>query len=166
MGPRERLEAAGLRIPDPPAALGAYVPAVRAGSLVFTAGQLPIRDGALLASGRVGAEVDEAEARACAEQCALNVLAAAASVCDLDEVAAVVRLTGYVASAEDFLGQPAVVDGASGVMVTAFGEAGRHAREAVGVLVLPLGAPVELSAVLLLGDARAREGTGSRGANT
>lgn len=155
-----------MRLPDPPEAMGSYVPAVRVGSLVFTAGQLPLRDGALIAAGRVGAEVDEDAARAGAAQCALNVLAAAATVCDLDEVGSVVKLTGYVASADGFRRQPAVIDGASGVMVTAFGEAGRHAREAIGVSELPLGAPVEVSAVLHLSEPGPREGTRARSANT
>ncbi len=147
---RERLEAAGLVLPEPPSALGAYLPAVRAGALVFTAGQLPMRDGALVAVGRVGEEVDEEAARACAAQCALNALAAAATACDLAQVEGVVRLTAYVASAPGFRRQPAVADGASEVLAAAFGEAGRHTREAVGVAELPLGAPVEVSAVLLL----------------
>ncbi|MBE0476916.1 MAG: RidA family protein [Coriobacteriia bacterium] len=145
-----RLEAAGLRLPAPPAPKGSYVPAVLAGGLVFTAGQLPVLDGALLTSGRVGAEVSEGTARTCARQAALNALAAAAVVCSLDEVTAVVKLVGYVASAERFQARPAVVDGASEVLLTAFGERGRHAREAVGVAALPLGAPVEVSLILAL----------------
>lgn len=149
-GVRARLSEAGHVLPEPAVALGAYVPAVRAGDLVFTSGQLPMREGALLAAGIVGEGVEPAEARACATQCALNALAAASSVCDLDSVARVVKLTGYVASAATFTGQPGVVDGASELLQTAFGEAGRHAREAVGVAALPLGAPVELSLVLEL----------------
>lgn len=149
-GVRSRLTQAGHVLPAPAAALGAYVPAVRAGNLVFTSGQLPVRDGALLVSGIVGATVDQAEARSCAVQCALNALAAASSVCDLDQVVRVVKLTGYVASAEGFTAQPAVVDGASELLQVAFDDLGRHAREAVGVAALPLGAPVELSLVLQL----------------
>ncbi len=144
----ERLAAAGLEFPVGPVALGDYVPAVRAGDLVFTSGQLPMRAGALLATGTVGAEVDIESARACAAQCALNALAAASTVCDLDEVRRVVKVTGYVASASGFTSQPAVVDGASAVMGVAFGEAGHHARAAVGVASLPLGAPVEVEIVL------------------
>jgi enamine deaminase RidA (YjgF/YER057c/UK114 family) len=146
----QRLAAAGLELPAGPAALGDYVPAVRSGSLVFTSGQLPMLAGALLASGTVGAEVDAARARACAERCALNALAAASTVCDLDDVTRVVKVTGFVASVPGFTGQPAVVDGASAVMGVAFGESGRHARAAVGVASLPLGAPVELEIVLEL----------------
>lgn len=150
MDVRERLSAAGLVLPAPPQALGSYVPAVRAGSLVFTAGQLPMREGVLLATGRVGDEVEEAVARECAAQCALNALAAASTACDLERVVGVARLTGYVASAPGFRRQPAVIDGASEVLITALGEAGRHAREAVGVAELPIGAPVEVSAVFVL----------------
>ena len=145
---RERLLAAGFELPMAPDALGSYVPAVLAGALVFTAGQLPLLGGKLLTSGLVGAEVTPAVARRCAEQAALNALAAASTVCDLDEVARVVKVTGYVASAPGFTAQPGVVDGASAVVLAAFGDAGRHARAAVGVAALPLGAPVEVELVL------------------
>jgi enamine deaminase RidA (YjgF/YER057c/UK114 family) len=144
----ERLLSGGLELPVPAAALGAYVPAMRAGNLVFTSGQLPMLAGELIERGRVDADVSPESAERCARQCALNALAAASTVCDLDEVVRVVKLVGYVASAPGFAGQPGVIDGASGVLATAFGEAGRHAREAVGVAALPLGAPVEVSLVL------------------
>ncbi len=144
----DRLAEAGHDLPQAAVALGAYVPAVRTGSLVFTSGQLPVRDGELLASGVVGAEVDVDLARMCAERCALNALGAAATVCDLDAVERVVKVTGSVASAPGFTAQPAVVDGASGLLALAFGDRGRHAREAVGVTALPLGAPVEVAIVL------------------
>ena len=143
-----RLNAAGLALPAPAAAVGAYVPAVRSGSLVFTSGQLPMREGELLARGVVGADVTPEEAATCASQCALNALAAASTVCDLDAVARVVKLVGYVASTADFGGQPGVINAASNVMSVAFGDAGAHAREAVGVAALPLGAPVEVSLIL------------------
>ncbi len=143
-----RLTSAGLTLPVPAAALGAYVPAVRTGSLVFTSGQLPMREGELLARGVVGADVTPEEAATCAAQCALNALAAASTVCDLDAVVRVVKLVGYVASAADFDGQPGVINAASNVMSAAFGDAGAHAREAVGVAELPLGAPVEVSLIL------------------
>jgi enamine deaminase RidA (YjgF/YER057c/UK114 family) len=146
----ERLRTAGHELPDPPGALGTYRPARRAGGLVFTAGQLPLRDGSLITSGRVGAEVPSEVAKACASQAALNALAAASTVCGLDEVAAVVRLTGYVSSAPGFTAQPGVVDGASEVMLAAFGDDGAHSRVAVGVAALPLGAPVEIEVVLAL----------------
>jgi enamine deaminase RidA (YjgF/YER057c/UK114 family) len=146
----ERLHAAGLSLPPAPAALGLYVPARRAGDLVFTSGQLPLVDGHPLTTGAVGAEVSVETAKACAARAALGALAAASTVCDLDEVQAVVCVVGYVASAPGFRAQPSVVDGASEVMRTAFGEAGAHARSAVGVLELPLGAPVEVEVVLLV----------------
>lgn len=148
--PVARLAAAGFEVPAAPAAIGAYVPAVRSGTLVFTSGQLPMRDGVLIATGVVGADVEPAVARTCAEQCALNALGAASGVCDLADIVRVVRLTGYVASAGDFTAQPSVIDAASAIMQLAFEEAGRHAREALGVAALPLGAPVELSLVLEL----------------
>jgi len=129
-----------------------YVPATRSGPFVFTSGQLPFVDGELLATGLVGRDVDEDEAAACARACALNALAAAGAVCDLDDVSAAVKLVGYVASAEEFSGQPGVVNGASEVLVAAFGDSGRHAREAVGVARLPANAPVEVSLVLELGQ--------------
>lgn len=143
-----RLASAGFELPEPAAAVGSYVPAVRAGDLVFTSGQLPVRGGELLAAGVVPSEVESEYATTCAAQCALNALAAASTVCDLDTVVRVVKLVGYVASAPGFGGQPGVINGASEVVRAAFGEAGTHAREAVGVAALPLGAPVEVSLVL------------------
>lgn len=148
MGVRERLADAAYMIPVPAAPVGAYVPAVRTGSLVFTSGQIPVREGESMATGSVGAEVTEATARECAVQCVLNALAAASTVCDLDDVLQVVKLTGYVASAPGFTAQPRVIDAASDLLVAAFGERGGHAREAVGVAGLPLGVPVEVSLVL------------------
>lgn len=143
-----RLASIGLELPAPAAAVGAYVPAVRTGSLVFTSGQLPMRDGQLLAVGAVPAAVTPERAAECAAQCALNALAAASTVCDLDAVVRVVKVVGYVASEAGFSAQPGVINGASDVMRAAFGEAGAHAREAVGVSALPLAAPVEVSLVL------------------
>ncbi|GAB4281512.1 MAG: RidA family protein [Coriobacteriia bacterium] len=147
---RRDLAKHGLVLPEAPTAVGMYVPARIAGSLVFTAGQLPSRQGRLLTTGRVGAEVSIETAAECAAQAALNALAAAATVCDLDSVVAVVRLTGYVASAEGFRDQATVMNGASEVLAAAFGEAGAHSRVAVGVAELPLGAPVEVEVVLSL----------------
>lgn len=144
----DMLATAGLELPAPPTVLGSYVPAVRTGTLVFTSGQLPIIGGALLSSGLVGEGVTVEVAKACARQAALNALAAAATVCDLDAVTRVVKVTGYVASAPGFTAQPSVVDAASAVMLAAFGEAGRHARAAVGVAALPIGAPVEVEVIL------------------
>lgn len=133
--------------------MAAYVPAVRSGALVFTAGQLPLRGGTLLATGLVGVDVDEATAAACARQCALNALAAVAGeIGDLDRVVRVVKLVGFVAGGPGFTNHPAVVNGASELMGLAFGEAGRHARSAVGVASLPLGAPVEVELVVEVAD--------------
>jgi enamine deaminase RidA (YjgF/YER057c/UK114 family) len=147
-----RLADAGLSLPDPPDTLGVYLPARRVGSLVFTAGQLPLLEGALLASGVLDVEVDEATGRRCAAQAALNALAAASTVCDLDDVEAVVRLTGYVASKSGFYRQSAVIDGASEVLQAAYGERGAHARVAVGVAALPMDAPVEIEILLQMGS--------------
>ena len=126
----------------PPVA--AYVPAVRTGSLVFTSGQLPFVDGGLRRTGKVGGSVDVEAAAADAKVCALNALAAIDELVGLDSVARVVKVVGFVASAEGFTGQPRVVNGASELLGKVFGEAGQHARSAVGVAELPLGAPVEV----------------------
>lgn len=150
-GVAARLEAAGFTLPAAPKPAGAYVPAILTGNLVFTAGQLPMVDGVLVATGLVGSDVDQALARTCAATCVLNALAAAATVCDLDSVVRAVKLTGYVASGDGFAAQPGVIDGASEVLSIAFGQAGAHAREAVGVARLPLDAPVEVSLILALG---------------
>jgi enamine deaminase RidA (YjgF/YER057c/UK114 family) len=144
---------AGLKLPEAPGALGDYVPARRAGDLVFTSGQLPLSGGVLLAAGRVGDTVSVGVAQECARIAALNALAAAATVCDLDSVVSVVKLVGYVSSAEGFFEQPTVINAASAVLIAAFDEAGRHAREAVGVAALPAGSPVEVSIVVQLKDA-------------
>jgi enamine deaminase RidA (YjgF/YER057c/UK114 family) len=145
-----RLVDAGYPLPEPPAALGAYIPAVRTGKLVYTAGQLPIRDGKLITKGHVGTEVSMETARHCAGLAALNAIAAVATVADLDTVVRVVRLTGYVASAPGFTSQPGVIDGASAVMAAAFAEAGRHTRLAIGVAELPLGTPVLVEIIVEL----------------
>jgi len=145
MTPEQRLCQQGLALPPAPKPIGAYVPAVRTGRLVFVSGQLPTREGQLLARGHVGAEVSLAEAQACARQAALNALAVvAAEVGGLDRVTRVVRLTGHVASAPGFTDQPKVLNAASDLLADAFGEAGRHSRAALGAAELPLGAPVEL----------------------
>ncbi|MGB6458298.1 MAG: RidA family protein [Streptosporangiaceae bacterium] len=147
--PDERLAALGLILPPVVAPLAAYVPAVKSGTIVYTAGQLPMADGQLLSSGKVGAEVGAAEAAALARTCALNALAAAASVAGgLSSIKRVIKLTGYVASAPDFTGQPQVVNGASELLLEIFGDAGRHARSAVGTAVLPLNAPVEVELIV------------------
>jgi enamine deaminase RidA (YjgF/YER057c/UK114 family) len=149
----ERLRSAGFELPATPDALGSYVPAVMIGGLVFTSGQLPMHDGALLSSGRVGAEVSLQTARTAAEQAVLNALAAASTVCDLDRVVRVVRMSGFVASAQGFTAQPSVIDAASQVLSAAYPGSGGHARLAVGVAALPLDAPVEIELVLAVEQA-------------
>ncbi len=148
--PQERLDALGLKLPDVVAPVAAYVPAVRTGAYVYTAGQLPLVDGKLPATGKVGAEVGAEQAKELARTCVLNALAAAASVNggDLAAIRQVVKVTGFVASAPDFTGQPLVVNGASELLLDVFGDAGRHARSAVGVAALPLDAPVEVELIV------------------
>ena len=146
----ERLRELGLTLPTVAAPAGAYVPARRSGSLVFTAGQVPFIDGALPATGKVGAEVTPEQGYDLARICALNALAAVDGLVGLDAVAGVVKVVGFVASAPGFAGQPGVVNGASELLGDLFGEAGRHARSAVGVAELPLGAPVEVELVVEL----------------
>jgi enamine deaminase RidA (YjgF/YER057c/UK114 family) len=144
-----RLAELGLELPAVATPAGAYVPAVISGNLVFTAGQLPMVDGVLPATGKVGAEVAAEEAKVYARTSALNALAAAASVIgSLDRVVRVVKVVGFVSSTADFTGQPGVIDGASELLGEVFGDAGRHARSAVGVAVLPRDAPVEVELIL------------------
>lgn len=147
----ENLAREGFELPEMVPPVANYVPATRAGALVFTSGQLPMLEGALIARGTVDSDVSMKVAKECARRCALNALAAAATVCDLDEVARVVKVVGYVASRQGFFAQPEIMNGASDLLVLAFGERGGHAREAVGVPVLPMNAPVEVSLVLELG---------------
>lgn len=148
-----RLAELGLTLPEVVPPLAAYQPAVRSGAYVFTSGQLPIVDGKLVATGKVGAGVSPEDATDLARICALNALAAVRSVAgDLDRVARVVKVVGFVASAPDFFGQPAVVNGASELLGEVFGEKGVHARSAVGVAVLPLDAPVEVEIQVELAD--------------
>ncbi len=149
----ERLEALGLTLPEVVAPLAAYQPAVLSGSYVHTSGQLPMVNGTLQGTGKVGAEVDAERAKELAATCALNALAAVKSVVgDLDRIARVVKVVGFVASAPDFTGQPGVINGASELLGQVFGDAGVHARSAVGVAVLPLNAPVEVEMVVELKD--------------
>lgn len=147
-----RLAELGLTLPSVVPPLAAYVPAARSGSHVFTAGQLPMVSGALLATGRVGAEVDEATAVACARQCALNALAAIEAEVGLQHVRRVVKVVGFVACVPEFTAHPAVVNGASVLLGDVFGDAGRHARSAVGVASLPMGAPIEVELIVEVGD--------------
>lgn len=144
-----RLAELGMALPEVARPLAAYVPAVRHGELVWSSGQLPLVAGELAAKGIVGADVDEAAAADLARICALNALAAVrAELGDLDRVSRVVKVVGYVASAPTFFGQSAVVNGASHLLGEVFGDAGRHARSAVGVAALPLNAPVEVEIVV------------------
>nr|WP_254072039.1 RidA family protein [Rathayibacter sp. VKM Ac-2857] len=139
----------GIELPAVAVPAGAYVPAVVDGHLVFTAGQIPFVDGALPATGKVGAGVEPEVAKDLARVCALNALAAIADVIgSLDRVTRIVKVTGFVASAPGFNGQPGVINGASEVLGDIFGEAGRHARSAVGVAELPLDAPVEVELIV------------------
>ncbi|CAB4882627.1 MAG: RidA family protein [Actinobacteria bacterium] len=148
-----RLAALGLTVPEVVVPLAAYIPAVRTGNLVFTSGQLPMIDGALAATGKVGDTVTPEEAAELAKVCALNAIAAVRSVVgDLDKVVRVVKVVGFVASTPDFTGQPGVVNGASNLLKEAFGDAGVHARSAVGVAALPLNAPVEVEMVVEVSD--------------
>jgi len=149
--PLATLAELGIALPTVVPPLAAYVPAVRTGSLVFTAGQLPMTDGTLPVTGKVGAEVSVEQANALARTCALNGLAAIHALVGLDSVVRVVKVVGYVASTPDFTGQPAVVNGASALLGEVFGAAGAHARSAVGVASLPLDAPVEIELVVELG---------------
>lgn len=142
-----RLADEGIELPEVVMPLAAYVPAVRTGNLVYTAGQLPMTAGKLPLTGKVGAEVSADEAMGLARQCALNALAAVNSVVGIDAVVRVVKVVGFVASAPGFGGQPGVINGASELFAEVFGEAGAHARSAVGVSELPLNAPVEVEVI-------------------
>ncbi|ONI81899.1 LysR family transcriptional regulator [Saccharothrix sp. ALI-22-I] len=147
-----RLAELNVELPEVAAPVAAYVPAVRTGQLVFTSGQLPFVKGTLAATGKVGGDISPEEAKAHARTCALNALAAVDALVGLDSVVRVVKLVGFVASAEGFTGQPAVINGASDLLGEVFGEAGRHARAAVGVSELPLGAPVEVELIVEIGE--------------
>jgi len=147
--PEARLAALSLVLPPVAAPVAAYVPAVRSGSLVWTSGQLPLVDGKLSATGKVGAEVSPEEAKDLARICALNALAAVQTqIGDLALVRRVVKVVGFVASDPSFTGQPGVVNGASELLGAVFGDAGVHARSAVGVAALPMDAPVEVELVV------------------
>ena len=148
----ERLAALGLTVHEVVPPVAAYVPAVVTGKYVYTAGQLPFVDGVLPKTGKVGADVTVEEAAELAAICALNAIAAVKSVSLLEEVVRVVKVTCFVASAPDFTGQPAVANGASNLLLEAFGDAGAHARSAVGVAVLPLDAPVEVEIIVELAE--------------
>jgi enamine deaminase RidA (YjgF/YER057c/UK114 family) len=151
MNASARLGQLGVALPQVVAPLASYVPAVRTGNLVYTAGQLPIEGGKLAGTGKVGAEVSPDEAKAMARICALNALAAVDSLVGIDAVTQVVKVVGFVASAPGFNGQPNVVNGASDLLAEVFVDKGAHARSAVGVSELPLDAPVEVELIVEVG---------------
>jgi enamine deaminase RidA (YjgF/YER057c/UK114 family) len=149
----QRLAEVGRTVPEVVPPVAAYIPAVRSGSFVYTSGQLPMVAGALAATGKVGVEVTAEEAKELAATCAVNAIAAVKSVIgDLDKVVRVVKVVGFVASDPSFTGQPGVINGASELLKQAFGDAGVHARSAVGVAVLPLDAPVEVEIIVEVAD--------------
>lgn len=141
---RERLQELGLFVPVAAKPVAAYVPAVRTGSLIFTAGQLPLQDGQMVATGKVGLEVDVDQAKKLAEICALNCLAAVETIVPIEKISRIIRVVGYVNGVTGFTNQPAVVNGASELFLNLWGDSGKHARSAVGVAELPLNAPVEI----------------------
>ncbi|MCP3783708.1 RidA family protein [Micromonospora sp. A3M-1-15] len=147
-GPHAKLAELGLTLPEVASPLASYVPAVQSGQHVYVSGQLPLAEGKLLATGKVGNGVSAEQAKDLAQRCALNALAAIDSLVGLENVVKIVKLTGFVASAPGFTGQPGVVNGASELFGSVFGEAGRHARSAVGVAELPLDAPVEVEVIV------------------
>ncbi|MFD6883022.1 MULTISPECIES: RidA family protein [unclassified Rhodococcus (in: high G+C Gram-positive bacteria)] len=143
-----RLAELGLSLPPIAKPVAAYVPAVRSGDIVYTSGQLPLVDGTLTHTGKVGAEVSPEDAKQAARTAALNALAAIDGLVGLDNIASIVKVVGFVASAEGFTGQPGVINGASEFLGEVFGAVGAHARSAVGVAELPLGAPVEVELIV------------------
>ncbi len=148
----ERLNHLGITLPSVAAPVAAYIPALRTGNIVYTSGQLPFVDGELQGVGKVGADITTEQAYELARTAALNALAAINQVADLNSVTQIVKIVGFVASAPDFSQQPAVVNGASELVGEIFGEAGRHARSAVGVSELPLNSPVEIEIIAQLAD--------------
>lgn len=144
----ERLRELGISLPQVAAPVAAYVPAIRTGNQVWTSGQIPFVNGELAATGKVGAEVSAEDAYTYARIAALNALAAVDALVGIDKVTRVLKIVGFVASAEDFGGQPAVINGASELMGEIFGDAGAHARSAVGVAELPLNSPVEVEIIV------------------
>ena len=148
MKPSAQLAQLGLTLPAVVPPVAAYVPAVQSGTFVYTSGQLPMAEGELRQVGKVGAQVTAEQGKDLARTCALNALAAIDALVGIDSVVRVVKVVGFVASAPDFTGQPGVINGASELLGQVFGDAGRHARSAVGVAVLPLDAPVEVELVV------------------
>jgi enamine deaminase RidA (YjgF/YER057c/UK114 family) len=153
MSVKEKLAALGLTLPTAAAPVAAYVPAVKIGNLVFTAGQLPVVDGKLVKEGKVGSDVAPEDAKKMAEICALNALAAISLVADIDQIEKIVRVGGFVNGAPGFVAIPAVINGASELLIKLFGDVnGKHARTAVGVAELPLNSPVEIELLVKIAD--------------
>jgi enamine deaminase RidA (YjgF/YER057c/UK114 family) len=148
----KRLSELGIELPEVAKPVAAYVPAVKAGRQIFTSGQLPMKNGQLMAIGHVGVSVTIEDATACARQCALNALAAINSVVDLNKVTQIVKVTGYISSGPDFTQQSAIMNGASDLLLEIFGDSGKHARTSISVSSLPLGAPVEVELVVRISD--------------
>ena len=144
MSIRDNLRDLGLEVPVAPKPVAAYVPAIRTGNLIFTAGQLPLVNGQMVATGKVGQEVDVEQAKKLAEVCALNCLAAVETIVPIERIFRIVRVVGYVNGTAGFTNQPAVINGASELFLNLWGDSGKHARSAVGVAELPLNAPVEI----------------------
>ncbi len=144
MSVRDSLRDLGLEVPVATKPVAAYVPAMRTGNLIFTAGQLPLVDGQMVATGKVGQEVDVEQAKKLAEVCALNCLAAVETIVPIERILRIVRVVGYVNGAAGFTNQPAVINGASELFLNLWGDSGKHARSAIGVAELPLNAPVEV----------------------
>ena len=149
--PYAKLAEIGLTLPEVAAPQAMYVPAVQSGNQVYVSGQIPIADGKIIATGKVGGEVSAEQGKALARRCALNVLAAVEGLVGLSRVVRVVKVVGFVASAEGFTGQPEVINGASELFGEVFGDAGRHARSAIGVAELPRNVPVEVEAIVEIG---------------
>jgi len=149
---RKALEALELSIPVAAKPVAAYLPASRTGNLIFTAGQLPMRDGSLVKEGKVGQEVTVEEAKNLAQLCALNCLAAVETITPIEKITRIIRVVGYVNGVSGFTSQPAVMNGASELFVALWGEAGKHARSAVGVAELPLNSPIEVELTVEVAD--------------
>jgi len=149
---RERLKELGLSVPLTAKPVAAYLPASRTGNIIFTAGQLPMREGSLVKEGKVGQEVTVEEAKNLAQLCALNCLAAVETITPIEKITRIIRVVGYVNGVSGFTSQPAVMNGASELFVALWGEAGKHARSAVGVAELPLNSPIEVELTVEVAD--------------
>ncbi len=152
MSVRDSLRDLGLEVPIAAKPVAAYVPATRTGNLIFTAGQLPLVDGQMVATGKVGQEVDVEQAKKLAEVCALNCLAAVETVVPIERILRIVRVVGYVNGIAGFTNQPAVINGASELFLNLWGDSGKHARSAIGVYDLPLDSPIELELVVQISE--------------